>query len=195
MRRLPNPLTSPTPTPTDEQQRLHVRATPLAAIARGQLRWRHLFESEVLRHPGFIGEGRRVGGPLSLDARRPAGRWAGLGGQKYGPGCACAAGGALPPPTCPGPHPATAEFDDVNRVVLTRSADSSAFKVWDLRAPLHPLFSLSVRGVREVKIAAGGALLLIMEPEADPRPGSSLGACCLPLRVLDLQDGSLVQVR
>lgn len=82
----------------------------------------------------------------------------------------------------------------MNSVVLTRSADSATFKLWDLRAPLQPRFSLSALRVREVKIAAGGALLLVMEPEAGRGPDGRQAAW-YPMRVLDLQDGSLVQVR
>lgn len=94
----------------------------------------------------------------------------------------------------------------MNNVVLTRSADSAAFKLWDLRGPQQPRFSLSAEGVREVKVAAGGALLLVMEPQhgaamqqaAQQQLAGHAGAAAagwLPVRVLDLQDGSLVQVR
>ncbi|PRW59971.1 hypothetical protein C2E21_1683 [Chlorella sorokiniana] len=110
---------------------LKVRSTPLSAIRAGRKEaWRPLFESEVLRYPGFV------------------------------------------------------EFDDVSNLVITFSAESGLFKLWELRNLLAPRFQISSQEVRDVKVAAG-ALLLFMDPGPER-------ANDLRLRVLDLVHGDCV---
>lgn len=167
-----------------------MRATPLAAIRRGQLSWRTLFDSEVLCYPGFIEfcDINHVILTCSADSRYVSSST-----------CVCVCGGGAEnwmldgvlwkrlerclPLGSPSLHCCAS---------LTRCPSPAPppprrlYKLWPMQVPQQPRFSCSSQGIRDVKVAPA-ALLLTMQPDAE-RPGE------LPLRVLDLEDGSCVKV-
>lgn len=73
--------------------------------------------------------------------------------------------------------PGFVEFDDVNGKVLTYSAQDQVYRVFDLKNYNH-LYSISDKGVQEIKISPG-IMLLIFERKANR----------VPLQVMSIEDG------
>jgi hypothetical protein len=76
--------------------------------------------------------------------------------------------------------PGFVEFDDVNAKVLTYSATSHAYKIWDLKNYTQ-LYAISDTNVQEIKISPG-IMLLIFE-----REGRNV-----PLRIISIEDGTVL---
>jgi len=77
--------------------------------------------------------------------------------------------------------PGFVEFDDVNGKVLTYSAESKCYRVWEM-TNYEPLFSVPDDDVTEIKISPGIMLLI------HTRQGSSV-----PLKILSIEDGAVLK--
>jgi hypothetical protein len=77
--------------------------------------------------------------------------------------------------------PGFVEFDDVNKKILTFSASSSIYKVWDL-ATYDLRYQLSDRSIDEVKISPG--IMLLIHQRDNRR---------VPLRIISIDTGELLQ--
>ena len=78
--------------------------------------------------------------------------------------------------------PGFVEFDDVNSKVLTYSAESKAYRVWEM-TNYEPLFSVPDDGVTEIKISPG-ILLLIHQRHTTGY---------VPLRILSIDNGTVLK--
>ncbi len=79
--------------------------------------------------------------------------------------------------------PGFVEFDDVNKKVLTFSAETNAYKVWDL-VTYNFLYSISYNDIREVKISPG--IILVIH-------NRGLCGSLMPLKILNIETGAVLQ--
>ncbi|CAN8062224.1 unnamed protein product [Agarophyton chilense] len=78
-------------------------------------------------------------------------------------------------------YPGFVEFDDVNGKILTFSAASQKYKVWDLHTYKH-LYTIENEGIHEVKVSPG--LMLLIHERQDVH---------IPIRIHDIETGAKLQ--